>query len=125
MKKLYSTIGLIGKPDHNGAKNTIETLLQHLVEQGYKVLVEESISSYVNSNNDNIQIQKITQIGEKANLAIVVGGDGYMLGAARVLACYDIDVIGVNRGSLGFLTDLPRDNLIAPLEAILRGESKH
>ena len=48
----------------------------------------------------------LTDIGEQADLAIVVGGDGYMLGAARVLACFDIGVIGVNRGNLGFLTDL-------------------
>ena len=59
-----------------------------------------------------------------ADLAIVVGGDGYMLGAARVLSGYNIGVIGVNRGNLGFLTDLSPQDIIPPLEAILKGESR-
>lgn len=122
MSKLYPVIGLIGKPDHNGASNTIETLHEYLVSQGYQVLIEYTVAPSVDI--ESAQVEKINDIGEKANLAIVVGGDGYMLGAARVLACFDIDVIGVNRGNLGFLTDLPPDDLIEPLEAILRGESR-
>jgi NAD+ kinase len=62
------------------------------------------------------------EIGEQADLAIVVGGDGYMLGAARVLSCFDIGVIGVNRGNLGFLTDLSPDELLEPLQEILQGK---
>lgn len=122
MSKLYPVIGLIGKPDHQGAITTIETLYHFLKEQGYQVLIEYSVAQSVTL--PGAAIEKITDIGEKANLAIVVGGDGYMLGAARVLACYDIDVIGVNRGNLGFLTDLPPDEeLIAPLTDILAGQS--
>ncbi len=48
----------------------------------------------------------LAEIGQQADLAVVVGGDGNMLGAARTLARYDINVIGINRGNLGFLTDL-------------------
>ena len=66
----------------------------------------------------------LTDIGEQADLAIVVGGDGYMLGAARVLACFNIGVIGVNRGNLGFLTDLSPTDLIEPLKQILAGKSR-
>jgi NAD+ kinase len=120
MSKCFSTIGLIGKPNHAGASATIETLCKFLLDKGYTVLVEKSVAAHINS--DKISVAKLTQIGEQADLAIVVGGDGYMLGAARVLACYNIGVIGVNRGNLGFLTDLSPNELIAPLEAILQGE---
>jgi len=122
MSQLYKTIGLIGKPHHEGAKATIELLYSYLLENNYNVVVESSVAQSINIKN--ITIKTLTEIGEIADLAIVVGGDGYMLGAARVLACYDIGVIGVNRGNLGFLTDLPPDKIILPLEAILRGESR-
>ncbi|WP_440875446.1 NAD(+) kinase [Thalassotalea sp. PLHSN55] len=122
MSNQYKTIGLIGKPNHEGAGNTIEALHNYLTEHNYNVLVENSVASSVSI--DNINSQSLTKIGELADLAIVVGGDGYMLGAARVLACYDIGVLGVNRGNLGFLTDLSPDDLFEPLAKILAGESK-
>lgn len=121
MQKLYPVIGLIGKPLHEGAAATISTLLEYLTSEGYQVLIEKTIATAI--NDSNVTSHTITEIGELAKLAIVVGGDGYMLGAARVLARYDIDVIGVNRGNLGFLTDLSPDDLLAPLQEILTGNS--
>ena len=122
MSTLYKTIGLIGKPNHNGASSTITALHQYLSKQGYTVLIENSVADFINI--DGITPASLTDIGDQAELAIVVGGDGYMLGAARVLSCYKIDVLGVNRGNLGFLTDLSPDNLTKPLEEILQGHSR-
>lgn len=122
MTQLYKTIGLIGKPQHDGASQTIENLHQYFTEKNYRVLVENSVAPAINAKN--IENKSLVEIGELADLAIVVGGDGYMLGAARVLSCYKIGVIGVNRGNLGFLTDLSPDDFIEPLEKILKGESR-
>lgn len=122
MSQLYKTIALIGKPQHNGAKATIETLYNYLQENQYQVIVETSVAQSINF--ENMTVHALTEIGKLADLAIVVGGDGYMLGAARVLSCYNIGVIGVNRGNLGFLTDLSPDDLIPPLQAILLGKSR-
>lgn len=122
MSQLYKTIGLIGKPNHEGASATITTLHDYLTSQGYQVIIERSVAKSLDI--DGLNIQSLTDIGDLADLAIVVGGDGYMLGAARVLSGYNIGVIGVNRGNLGFLTDLPPQDVIPPLEAILRGESR-
>ncbi|REL32282.1 NAD(+) kinase [Thalassotalea euphylliae] len=123
MSQLYKTVGLIGKPNHEGASATISTLHQYLIENNYQVLVERSVACAIDADCEP-DIQSLTDIGEQADLAIVVGGDGYMLGAARVLSGYSIGVIGVNRGNLGFLTDLSPQDVIPPLEAILRGESR-
>ncbi|NMP31237.1 NAD(+) kinase [Thalassotalea sp. M1531] len=122
MSQLYKTIGLIGKPNHEGASSTISTLYHYLQDNGYKVIVERSVAKSIDV--EDVDIQSLTDIGELADLAIVVGGDGYMLGAARVLSGYNIGVIGVNRGNLGFLTDLPPQEVIPPLEAILMGNSR-
>jgi NAD+ kinase len=121
MTQHYKTIGLIGKPNHDGTSATIGTLLDFLLANEYQVIVEYSVSQSLDIKN--VKAGTLTDIGDKADLAIVVGGDGYMLGAARVLACFDIGVIGVNRGNLGFLTDLSPDELIKPLEQILAGSS--
>lgn len=122
MAQHFKTIGLIGKPDHQGANATITTLHQYLIENKYQVLVEQSVASSIAIKN--MTICSLTDIGEQADLAIVVGGDGYMLGAARVLACFEIGVIGVNRGNLGFLTDLSPNDIIEPLAQILSGKSR-
>ena len=122
MAKHYKTIGLIGKPNHDGASDTIQTLHDYLLANEYHVIVELSVAQSLDIKN--IKIGSLTDIGQYADLAIVVGGDGYMLGAARVLACFDIGVIGVNRGNLGFLTDLSPAEVIEPLTQILAGKSR-
>jgi NAD+ kinase len=122
MYQHYKTIGLIGKPNHDGATDTIQTLHDYLLANEYHVIVELSVAQSLDIKN--MKTGSLMDIGEQADLAIVVGGDGYMLGAARVLACFDIGVIGVNRGNLGFLTDLSPAEIIEPLKQILAGKSR-
>lgn len=122
MAQQYKTIGLIGKPNHDGASATIQTLHKYLLANKYQVIVEVSVAQSLDIKK--MKTGTLTDIGEQADLAIVIGGDGYMLGAARVLACFDIGVIGVNRGNLGFLTDLSPSEIIEPLEQILAGKSR-
>lgn len=119
MKALFTTIGLIGKSHHRETNETISHLIEFLTQQDYRVLVEENSAKELSLPNE--QLASLTNIGEQCDLAIVVGGDGNMLGAARVLARFDIAVVGVNRGNLGFLTDIDPDNTDEPLSAILAG----
>ena len=118
----YKTVGLIGKPNHEGASTTLKILYDYLSTHGYQIMIESTVAQSLALKD--IKVGTLTDIGQEAELAIVVGGDGYMLGAARVLACFDIGVIGVNRGNLGFLTDLSPDEILAPLKEILAGESR-
>jgi NAD+ kinase len=83
-------------------------LWRWLCGKGYEVLVEQQIAHELQLSN--VKTGTLAEIGQQADLAVVVGGDGNMLGAARTLARYDINVIGINRGNLGFLTDLDPDN---------------
>ncbi len=122
MTQHYKTIGLIGKPNHEGASTTIKILHDYLSVNKYDVIIENSVAPSIPLKE--MHTGSLTDIGEQADLAIVVGGDGYMLGAARVLACFNIGVIGVNRGNLGFLTDLSPTDLIEPLKQILAGKSR-
>ncbi|TMP43381.1 NAD(+) kinase [Pseudoalteromonas citrea] len=117
----FKTIGLIGKPSHEGAALTLQRLYTFLQALGYEVLVESRVGAQIDSI-DNSALTELVELGRLCDLAVVVGGDGNMLGAARVLARFDVAVIGVNRGNLGFLTDLSPDGFEASLEAVLRGE---
>lgn len=119
MTSEFRTIGLIGKPHHKGTNLTLKRLHHWLSMQGYEILVEERVASEL---GNHVKAADMLEIGQRCDLAVVVGGDGNMLGAARVLARFDVGVIGVNRGNLGFLTDLPPDAFEEKLAAVLDGE---
>ncbi|MEZ8825841.1 NAD(+) kinase [Vibrio sp. 10N.261.55.A7] len=121
MKKCFEVIAIIGKPRDQQAIQTHKELYLWLTTQGYSVFIDDRLSDIL----DDIPAERFSsliELGKKADLAIVVGGDGNMLGAARVLSRFDICVIGVNRGNLGFLTDLDPDNFESDLKAVLNGE---
>lgn len=68
------------------------------------------------------EIMTLPDIGELADVAIVVGGDGTMLGIARQLAPYDVPLIGINQGRLGFMTDIAFDDMMPLLRNMLDGK---
>lgn len=120
MTPSFRTIGLIGKPNHPGANHTLLSLYHFLQNYPVEVLVEERVAASLGVND--IRAADLVDLGKVCDLAIVVGGDGNMLGAARVLARFGVAVIGVNRGNLGFLTDLSPESFQEPLAKVLAGE---
>nr|WP_136249743.1 NAD(+) kinase [Ningiella ruwaisensis] len=116
----YNTVGLIGKPSHKATHVSINTLIDELKKRDCTVLVESRISEAI---DENVQAASLKEIGQQADLAIVVGGDGNMLGAARVLAEFDVDVVGVNRGNLGFLTDINPEDIATQLGHIFNNKT--
>lgn len=121
LHRSFKTIGLVGKPRNDINLQMHKNVFHWLTERGYQVLVEKDVVEKLGLSEDNLA--SLENIGKLAQLVIVIGGDGNMLGRARVLAKYDIPLIGINRGNLGFLTDIDPKNAYAQLEACLeRGE---
>ncbi len=117
----FQTIALVGKPRNDVNLQMHKNLFHWLSEKGYQVLIEQQIGEYLSLPKETYAT--LDEIGSQAQLAIVIGGDGNMLGRARILAKYNIALIGINRGNLGFLTDIDPKNAYAQLEACLdRGE---
>lgn len=116
----FKTIGLLGVPLTTAAQQTFETLCLELGQAGYRVVVDDRAMQQCEL--PNVESLPINAIGEQAHLAIVVGGDGNMLGAARELSKHNIGVIGVNRGNLGFLTDLAPETAVTMLSDVLAGQ---
>jgi NAD+ kinase len=115
----FKTVGLIGKPEHQGANISLNALLVYLKNKGCRILVEKKVAEDL--NNNGFEACTVEDIGKLADLAIVVGGDGNMLGAARSLSKFDIAVVGINRGNLGFLTDINPDDFELQLDSIFAG----
>jgi NAD+ kinase len=111
---------LIGKTDHEGSRISLNALVAELKQRKCTILVEARIKEVLDDRS--LEVCDLHTIGERAELAIVVGGDGYMLGAARVLAKFDTDVVGVNRGNLGFLTDINPEDISSQIAQIFDGK---
>ncbi|SFN10182.1 NAD+ kinase [Formivibrio citricus] len=119
MNSLFKTIAIVGRPATPALGEPMHRLVSMLSSSGVRVLVEESAAQ----EHDVTACQAVSQenIGKLADLVIVLGGDGVMLGAARMVAPYHVPVVGVNMGRLGFLTDLSVSEMEAQVEAILKG----
>lgn len=119
-KATPSTVGLFGKYGDKTVGEVIHKLAEFLAKRHLHVLIEEATAEFM--DQPPTESRALAQIGEQADMAIVVGGDGTMLNAARNLAPYEVPLIGINLGRLGFLTDIPKDRMFEGLEKILDGD---
>ncbi|PTQ89492.1 NAD(+) kinase [Agitococcus lubricus] len=115
----FRNIGLIGRPDRASVIDTLNLLEEYLIHQGLTVIYDEHTAHLM--QREGLQVCSRSLLGEVCDLVIVVGGDGSLLHAARALARYKTPVLGVNRGRLGFLTDISPDEVIAKVQDVLRG----
>ncbi len=119
MSPYFRTVALIGKSDAERIAETLSELYRYLRERGLRVIVENDCLRFIEGITP--ESGSITEIGERCDLAIVVGGDGTLLRAARLLAEFNTPLIGVNLGRLGFLVDISPADVTARLEDILSG----
>jgi NAD+ kinase len=116
----FNTIALIGKYKSPEVAEPLLELARFLGAQGVRVLLDPLTASHVTRNQ--LEVMPLDQAGPLCDLAIVIGGDGTMLNVARTLAPYDVALVGVNQGRLGFLTDISTDNMLGTIGAMLDGQ---
>lgn len=115
----FRTAAIIGKYRAQGIAEPLFALAEFLARRGMSVLFETETAETIGASG--YQARSAEQIGREADVAIVVGGDGTMLGIARQLAPYDVPLIGINQGRLGFMTDIPLANQLDALSAMIDG----
>jgi NAD+ kinase len=119
MPREFRTVALWGRLFDSSVAEPARQVLSHLRERGITVLA--SLAS-----DPERQLADATHVDEsdialKADLVIAIGGDGTLLHAARTVAGREVPLIGINRGRLGFLTDVPPDHVVDALDALLEG----
>ena len=116
----FRRVGILTKLLLPRVLETLELLVDFLLREDVEVVVEQGLSCALDGRK--VTFADRNSLAESVDLVIVVGGDGSMLSAARDMARYDVPLLGVNRGRLGFLTDILPDELEARVGRVLQGE---
>jgi NAD+ kinase len=117
--KPFRTVGLIAKHGDPGVADTLTRLADDLDGRGVEVLLDDSAAAYF--HRTSLPVMPRPRLAEQCDLAIVVGGDGTLLNAARTLSDADVAVLGVNLGRLGFLADVSPPDMHRRLDEIFAG----
>lgn len=121
-------IGLVLRKNTPSLAKNARSLIEFLVASGRKVVIDKDNGSEIERELGidlpaEIMRCPLSQLGKKSEVIIVLGGDGTLLTVGRFVAKDQVPLIGINRGSLGFLTQLPwSDTTLADVDAILRGK---
>src|SRR5260370_39592080 len=105
-------VAIISKPDRPELSAALPALGRWLQEQSYAVVVDQESTAYFSASNVGPRSELATR---SPDLALVLGGDGTLLSAARAVAKAGTPILGANLGTLGFLTQLPLADLHPPL----------
>jgi NAD+ kinase len=119
-KKAFSRVALVGKYQADGMQERLKDLASLLAEQGCEVFVESATASHLGLTA--YPIKKVEEFSDAIDLAVVLGGDGTMLGIGRQLAGSKVPLVGINMGRLGYMTDIPIQNVQTVLPQIIAGE---
>jgi NAD+ kinase len=120
MKSSFKTVALIGKYKSPEVAAPLLKLARFLERRKVEVLMDRIAGS--RAGRGRYPVLPLEDLGRRADLAIVIGGDGTMLNIARTFAPHDVALIGVNQGQLGFLTDISVETMIGTIGAILDGK---
>lgn len=119
MQTPFQTIGIIGKPSDSSIAETLAMLCGYLKQQHHRIFVDSDSAQFI--QDSHITACSVNALARHCDLVIAVGGDGTFLATARAIAEYDIPLIGINLGRLGFLTDISPNELPNKLHRILQG----
>jgi NAD+ kinase len=116
----FKHAALVGKYQARGIRPVLEDVAHILVRAGLDVSLE--LETAHNTGMTEYPALPLADIGRQCDVTVVVGGDGTMLAIARELAPYDMPLIGINQGRLGFITDIQHKEMATALPLILSGQ---
>ena len=119
MKSPFRHAALVGKYNVLGSRKVLDEVARFLIDQGLEVSMERQTA--LNTGLTDYGALTPDELGKICDIAVVVGGDGTMLGMARQMARYGIPLVGINQGRLGFITDIPIGEFATALAPMIAG----
>ena len=116
---MFKTVGIVSKAGDERVADTVNRLVAQLASTPVTTLIDEDSVDLVSGTSLDVVDRKT--LGERCELAIIIGGDGTFLRAARSLVPYEVRLLGINLGRLGFLTDLMPSDIEPRIDEILAG----
>ncbi len=120
MAERFRHVAIVGKHQAPGIRPVLEEIAQFLCTHGVDVSLEADTAQ--NTGLTGYDALSHDELGRACDLAVVVGGDGTMLGFAREMARYGVPLLGINQGRLGFITDIPIERWRESLAPVLAGD---
>ena len=120
MTSRFRHVALVGKYQAQGIRDVLEEIARFLVHQGLTVSLEQQTAQ--NTGMAGYGALSVPELGRDCDLAVVVGGDGTMLGIARQLAHFGTPLVGINQGRLGFITDVNVGQYADALAPMIAGD---
>lgn len=115
---MFRRIGLITNSGINTISETLNQLIDYLKSrQQHDIILDDCCAGIV--NNSDCKVFSQAEIGQHCDLVIAIGGDGTMLMASHLLCDFDVPLLGINLGHVGFLSDIPADDIAHNLNTIL------
>ena len=115
----FKRIGLVGRPNHSGVVDSLSRLFAFLSEKDIEIVLDDVTAGLI--ENPGVDECTREELSSRCDLVIVVGGDGSMLNVAKFIASDQVPVIGINRGKLGFLTDVLPNEIETNIANVLNG----
>ena len=116
----FKHAAIVGKYQARGIRPVLEEIAHFMVGQGLEVSFERDTANA--TGVVDFETLTLAEMGQRCDLAVVVGGDGTMLGIARELARHNLPLVGINQGRLGFITDIPLGQYREALAPMIAGD---
>jgi NAD+ kinase len=121
-----TVVGILARPDLVGAREPLRELLAWLAARGVSVCLEEKTAALLGpAPPGGATVAEGREVGARADVLVVLGGDGTILRASQLAERPGLPLLGVNFGSLGFLTEITLPELRPALEGVLAGRYLH
>ena len=120
MPERFRHAAIVGKYQARGIRPVLEEIAHFLVGQGLEVSFERDTAAATGVTDFDALAPE--ELGRQCDLGVVVGGDGTMLGIARELARFNLPLVGINQGRLGFITDIPHGHYREALAPMIAGD---